>query len=105
MTNQDGETYPFTFEAVREKVPSASGVYSIYTAERWVYVGESDDIRQSLFRHLNEPSEAMTRFGQLSFSFELAPAADRKGRQQAMIEEFEPACPAERSAAEAHPEP
>jgi hypothetical protein len=103
MTNQDGETYPFTFEAVREKVPRTSGVYSIYTAARWVYVGEGDDIRQSLFRHLNESSTSMNRFGPLSFSFELAPAADRKGRQQAMIEEFDPACPAQQSLAEAHP--
>ena len=38
------------FEGVREKAPSASGVYMIYTAERWVYVGGSDDIRQSLVR-------------------------------------------------------
>jgi hypothetical protein len=105
MANQDSETYPFTFEAVREKVPIASGVYSIYTAGRWVYVGESDDIRQSLFRLLNEPSASINRFGPLSFSFELAPAAERKGLQQALIRELEPACPAEETPAEAHPRP
>jgi hypothetical protein len=92
MAIEDGETYPFTFEAVREKAPNASGVYSISTAGRWVYVGESDDIRQSLFRHLNEPSESMNRFGPLLFSFELAPAAERVARQQALISELEPAC-------------
>ena len=98
MANQDGETYPFTFAAVREKAPSASGVYNIHTAQRWVYVGESDDIRQSLFLHLNEPNASMNRFGPLSFSFELAPAAERKA-------ELEPACPAEQTVAEAHPTP
>jgi hypothetical protein len=93
MENQE-ETYPFTFEAVREKAPSASGVYRIYTAHRWVYVGESDDIRQSLFRHLNEPGAPMHRYAPLSFSFELATAATRKGRREVLIEELEPACPA-----------
>jgi len=99
MANHEGETYPFTFEAVCEKAPSASGLYSIYTSQLWVYVGEGDDIRQSLFRHLNEPSASMNRFGPLSFSFELAPAAERKARQQALIAELEPACPAEPVAA------
>jgi hypothetical protein len=99
MANHDGETYPFTFEAVRETAPSASGVYSIFTAHRWVCVGESDDIRQNLFRHLNEPSVAMNQFGPLSFSFELAPAAERKALQQALIAEREPACSAEQMVA------
>jgi predicted GIY-YIG superfamily endonuclease len=82
MANQDSETYPFTFEAVREKGPSASGVYRIHTAQRWVYVGESDDLRRRLFQHLNQPSAAMNRFGPLSLSFELIPAADRKNVQK-----------------------
>jgi hypothetical protein len=105
MANEESETYPFTFEAVREKVPNASGLYTIYTAGRWVYVGESDDIRQSLFQHLNEPSASMNRFGPLSFSFELAPAAERTGRRHALISELEPACTTEEIAAEAHQTP
>jgi len=92
MPSRNGETYMFTFEAVREKAPNASGVYSIYTPERWVYVGESDDVKQSLFRLLNAEGAAMNRFGPLSFSVELAPAAERKAIQQALVAEFEPAC-------------
>ena len=95
MAIKEGETYPFSFEAVRVEVPNASGVYSLYTAGRWVYVGESDDIRQSLFRHLNAPNASMNRFGPLSFSFELASAADRVSRQHALISELDPACTSE----------
>lgn len=95
MDNQDSETYPFSFEAVREKAPSASGVYRLCTAQRWVYVGESDDIRESLFRHLNEPGASMNRFGPLSFSFDVSPADERKALQHALITELEPACPLE----------
>jgi hypothetical protein len=92
MAYDVGQTYAFTYQGVEEKAPSASGVYTIYTAQQWVYVGESDNIRQSLFRHLNEPSACMDRFGPLSFSFERAPAAERVSRQQALVAELEPAC-------------
>jgi hypothetical protein len=92
MGYEPGETYAFLYQAVEEKAPHASGVYTIYTSQRWVYVGESDDIQQSLFEHLNEPSACMERFGPLSFSFELAPVAARVPRYQALVTELEPAC-------------
>src|SRR6185503_3273949 len=50
-----GETYAFGFRAVQDKAPSAAGVYGIFTSRRWLYVGESHDIRQSLFQRLNDP--------------------------------------------------
>ena len=59
--------YVLTHRAVFDKAPKASGVYSIFTSKRWVYVGESDDIQQSLFNHLNEPSPCLQRFTPLSF--------------------------------------
>jgi excinuclease UvrABC nuclease subunit len=92
MDDLAGDAYMFTFEAVRRKAPRASGVYTIYTAQRWVYVGESDDIQKSLFQHLNEPDACINRFGQLSFSFELTPTDERQARQHALIAELEPAC-------------
>ena len=92
MAYDGGETYTFAYQAVQEKAPNASGVYTIYTSQRWMYVGESGDIRQSLFRHLNAPNACMARCGPLSFSFEMAPAAERMSRQQALVAELEPAC-------------
>jgi hypothetical protein len=92
MATWDNGIYPFTFEAVREKAPNASGVYRLCTPQRWVYIGDSDDIRQSLFRLLNQPRESMTRLGPLSFSLELAPASERHALQQGMVTELEPVC-------------
>jgi hypothetical protein len=64
VPNGDSDAYPFMFEAVREEAPSASGLSSLYTAGQWIYVGQCDDIRRSLFRHLNEPSAGyIKRFG------------------------------------------
>jgi hypothetical protein len=92
MAYEAGETYAFTYQGVEEKAPNASGVYVIYTSQQWVFVGESDDIRQGLFSHLNEPSPCMARFGPLSFSFEMAPATERVSRQQALVSELKPEC-------------
>ena len=63
--------YVLTHRAVFDKAPKASGLYSIFTSTRWVgYVGESDDIQQSLFNHLNDPSPCLQRFNALSFLYD-----------------------------------
>ena len=82
--------YPLAFAAVRHQAPGASGVYTVSGSHRWVYVGETDDIRQSLFGHLNDASAPMDRFGPLSFSFQTVPASDRVSRQKALVAELKP---------------
>ena len=84
------KSYAFTYVGVHE-APNASGVYTIYGPQRYVYVGESDDIRQSLFQLLNESPAWMERFGPLSFSFEPLPPAERAGSRQALEESLNPA--------------
>jgi hypothetical protein len=84
--------YPFTHRAVIERAPRASGVYCIFTSKRWVHVGETDDIQQNLFTHLNEPSLCLRRFGPLSFSFELLSLAERPAILSALIAARKPAC-------------
>ena len=69
-----GETYAFGFRAVQDKAPSTAGLYAIFTSRRWLYVGESDDIRQSLFQCLNNPEAGWwAERRPLSFAFEMAP--------------------------------
>ena len=71
-----GETYAFGFRAVQDRAPNASGIYGIFTSRRWLHVGKSDDIRESLFHCLNHPDAAWsTEDRPLSFSFETAPTA------------------------------
>jgi len=86
-----GETYPLAYRAVDQKAPDASGVYTLFTPQRWMYVGESADIRESLFRHLNEPPAWMIRSRPLSFSFESVPAGERVSRKQALVAKLAPA--------------
>jgi hypothetical protein len=89
---ENDDAYAFGYRAVQDTAPNMSGVYTIYTSQRWLYVGESEDIKQSLFRHLNEPSACMARRGPLSFSFEVVPPAERVGRQQALVAALGPTC-------------
>jgi hypothetical protein len=84
------ESYAFTYAGVH-KAPNASGLYTIYNPQRWVYVGESDDIRKSLFGLLNDAAAWMDRFGPLSFSFERLPPDERAACKQALVEELNPA--------------
>jgi len=88
--NNNG-TFAFGYRAIDDKVPTASGVYTIFTSRRWLYVGESDDMKQSLFGHLNAPSRCLAR-GALSFSFEVIPPEQRVNRQRALIAALVPAC-------------
>ena len=74
------------------QAPSASGVYTLFSSTRWVYVGESDDIRQSLYRHLNEPTPCMKKFGPLSFSFELEGRARRTALWQSLVTRLKTEC-------------
>ena len=92
MTYEHSGTYAFGYRAVQDKVPNMSGVYTIFTSQRWLYVGESEDVKQSLFRHLNDPSACLARRGPLSFSFEVVPAAERVGRQRARVAALAPTC-------------
>ena len=87
MTKED--SYAFTYAGVHE-APDDSGLYTIYSPQRWVYVGESDDIRQSLYRLLNDQSAWMDRYGPLSFSFKRLSRAERVAGQQALLKTLQP---------------
>ena len=92
MAFEESGTYVLTPEAVREGAPAASGVYAIFTPERWVFIGARDDVRQALFQHLSSPDPCFQQYGPLSFSCELAAASERAGRRDALTAELRPAC-------------
>lgn len=52
--------------------PTASGVYAIYSGQKWLYFGESEDLRRRLLEHLMDRSHCIHRFPDLQFSVELS---------------------------------
>ena len=63
--------YIYTKENIIANAPKASGVYSIFTSKKWVYVGEGDDIRVCLLAHVNGDNPRITRESPTGYQFEL----------------------------------
>lgn len=71
--------------------PAKSGVYLLHNSSRCLYIGDSDNIRQTLRQHLRDHNSAISLFDPDGFSFELQPEASRVRRKDQLSLEFEPA--------------
>ena len=80
----------FTWHSVKTNAPTASGVYGLSNSDRWIYVGESDDIQGELLKHLANPSSSADGTKPSGFTFELSGSVDRVSRQNALVLELAP---------------
>jgi hypothetical protein len=71
--------------------PAKSGVYLLHNSSRCLYIGDSDNIRQTLLQHLHDHNSAISLFAPDGFSFELQPEASRARRKDQLSSEIEPA--------------
>jgi hypothetical protein len=83
---------PFTPDAVRTYVPIASGVYGVSNAREWIYIGESDNIRDALLTHLDDPHSSLMKRDPTGFVFEVCDQGGRPARQDRLVLEYEPIC-------------
>jgi predicted GIY-YIG superfamily endonuclease len=88
--NQQG--FVFNDASIRMNAPAQSGVYALYRADAWVYIGESENIRKRLLEHLNGVGDnaGILAARPTGFAFELWPAHQRVARQDALIAELRP---------------
>ncbi len=84
----------FTYDhaTVSSSSPTQSGVYAIYNAREYIYVGEGQDIRARLLAHLRGDNACITRNLPSGFAFELVAAHQRVPRQDALILQLHPLC-------------
>ena len=82
----------FTPVSVRANAPPASGIYGISNAREWIFIGESDNIQASLLHDLQKGYSALLRRLPTGFVFEICGAAERRVRQDRLIQEYEPVC-------------
>jgi len=82
----------FTPTSIREHAPTSSGVYGISNAREWIYIGESDNIQESLLFHLGDMDTSLLKRQPTGFVFEVCDRAKRPSRQDRLILEYEPAC-------------
>lgn len=84
--------YSFLPTSVRNNAPAASGVYGLSNSREWIFVGETDDIREALMVHLEESDTHLTSRAPTGFTYELCAASGRVARQDRLVLELEPVC-------------
>jgi predicted GIY-YIG superfamily endonuclease len=93
MVIAPGQTgFVFSQAGINASAPQKSGVYAIYNSNRWIYIGETNDLRRRLTEHLNEGGSCIKKHNPTDFIFEEFPEAFRVARQNALIAQYYPAC-------------
>jgi hypothetical protein len=82
----------FTSMAIQKNAPTLPGVYGISNAAEWLYVGESDNLRESLMCRLQESGTWLSTRMPTGFTFELCRPDERVRRQDQLVRELEPIC-------------
>lgn len=84
--------HSFTQSAIVTHAPASPGVYGITSAKEWIFIGEADDIRNSLLEHLKNSGSLLLARHPTGFVFEQCHAALRMARQDQLVMEYEPIC-------------
>ena len=82
--------YTFSLISVQKNAPALSGVYGLSNAREWILVGETDNIKATLLRHLQGTHTPLLERGPTGFTFELCVAHNRAARQERLIQEYQP---------------
>ncbi|MBI5084897.1 MAG: hypothetical protein HZB13_09920 [Acidobacteria bacterium] len=82
----------FVDSSVRQFAPAASGLYGISNASGWLFIGESDNICESLLAHLRDSGASLFQQRPTGFVFETCDPGARAARQSRLIFEYNPSC-------------
>jgi hypothetical protein len=92
MPFEEFTPHSFTAASVRAHAPAASGIYGVSNARQWIYIGETDNIQDSLLHDLRQSGSAILTKRPTGFVFEFCVPERRLGRQSRLISEYAPAC-------------
>jgi hypothetical protein len=92
MAWMNSKSYSFTQLSVFLKAPAKPGVYALYTSTRCIYVGATENLRETLHGQLKGDTPWITLWDPSNFSFELWPDdASRAERKNQLGMELQPA--------------
>ena len=86
----DGQFYGFEEEAIHAFAPAASGVYGLYNFDYQLFIGEADNVREALLRHLESDHSRSPRFQPTGFTFKTCPAELRKRNIESLTQQYQP---------------
>jgi excinuclease UvrABC nuclease subunit len=85
-------TIPHAFSnvSIRAHAPSAPGVYGISNARRWIFIGETDNIRERLLEHLTDTSAGIKFYIPTGFSFQVCDSRIKAERHSRLLAQYDP---------------
>lgn len=89
MPFDNDKPWAFDRQAVESFQAGQTGVYAIYNARTWIYIGRGD-IRQRLLGHLDGDMPVIDTHAPTHFRAEVT--GDSIKREQQLLREYAPAC-------------
>jgi hypothetical protein len=86
-------SYAFDSQSIANSAPATSGIYAIFNRDRYICVGRTADIRQTLLTQLNDVNSTVFKWRPTAFRFEVCSELQAKNRCMSLIIECRPACP------------
>ena len=84
--------FAFNSESISQSSPSAPGVYAILNSQRYICVGRSADLRQTLLSQLNGSAGCVLNWKPTMFRYEVCTEVQAKNRCNSLIMECGPVC-------------
>lgn len=89
MPFENDKPWLFNRQAIESFESSQTGVYAIYNAQKWIYIGRGD-IRQRLLDHLGGDIPTINTNSPTHFRAEIT--GDSVNREKQLLREYAPAC-------------
>jgi hypothetical protein len=92
------KSYPFTQFSILLYAPPQPAVYGLHTSDRWIYIGETENLRETLQRHFKDDNLGPKSKDPSGFCFESWPEGSRTERKNQLVSELSPLimeCPAD----------
>jgi excinuclease UvrABC nuclease subunit len=87
-----GKEFVWSRASIIANAPNSSGVYVIWNKDRWIYVGETNDLQRRLLEHFDTAGTCILRNMPGGFGVELVSSQARVQRQNVLIGQLRPAC-------------
>jgi excinuclease UvrABC nuclease subunit len=84
--------HAFSTVSIRAHAPAACGVYGISNARQWIYIGETDNIRDRLLQHFEETGTGIKAQVPTGFTYEVCEWHVRTERHDRLVIEYDPVC-------------
>ena len=86
----EDKSYSFTYFSIFLHAPTKPGIYAIHSESRLIYVGESDNIRESLQRHLQGDNPWVSLWEPSGFCYEVCLDQSRIARRDQLVAQLRP---------------